>query len=133
MEIVIDYPPNYDSILRAFPAIKDLKNVFFCYGRQLYNPHNEPIDEPLMHHEATHSIQQDKIGPSKWWRKYNRDKDFRLKEELMAFRNQYVMFCKVISDESKRINYLHDLAMNCSSDVYGKMISYNEAKVLIKQ
>ena len=133
MEIINEYPPNYKSILNAFPSIKDEKGALFCYGRAIYNPGGAEINECLMHHEATHSIRQDKIGPSKWWRRYIRDARFRLEEEIVAYRNQYQLYCKLVTSEDKRFNYLHDLAMTCSSPIYGNMISYEEGKILIKQ
>lgn len=85
MKIINNNPPNIDKIKKAFPIVK---GTIFCYGDSIYNPDGMIISEDLIIHEGIHQKQQgDKI--EEWWDKYISDKEFRLEQELEAYRNQY--------------------------------------------
>ena len=131
MIIVTAYPPNIEKIVKVFPNVKEHRGVVFTLGQVIYNPDNEHLDEPLQFHEATHSIQQDKLGAEKWWDKYLEDKDFRLSQEVEAYQNQYKKYRKTQKDRNKIAKYLHRLASDLSGEVYGKIVTYSEAKKLI--
>lgn len=82
-----------------------------------------------MAHEMTHVKQQksSQIYAIWWWIKYLTIKEFRLSQEIEAYRNQYKSYCLSIKDRNLRLNYLMNLAMFLSSPMYGNMIPYNKA------
>ena len=128
MEIVFDFPPNIEELRKHF----DLKeSIVFTYGNKLYNPGHGNIDEHLMKHEQTHSRQQVE-DPAGWWEKYIADPKFRVSQELEAYRNQYRSFA-VGKDRNKTFLFLHRIAKDLSSGIYGSVLSYQEAIKLIKQ
>jgi len=128
MEIVFDFPPNIEELRKHF-TLKD--TIVFTYGNKLHNPGRGNIDEHLMIHEKTHSRQQD-IDPAGWWEKYIKDPKFRVMQEVEAYRNQYKSFVKG-KDRNKIFLFLHGIAVDLSSGIYGNALSYEEAKQLIKQ
>jgi hypothetical protein len=124
-----EYPPNYHLIERTF-NLKGRKPVF-AYKPHIYNPHGIELDEPLLTHELTHFIQQGE-HPDLWWGKYLIDKDFRLSQEIEATQAQYKTFCELVGDRNKRAIYAHELAKECSSELYGNMVDQQKAIKLIK-
>jgi hypothetical protein len=131
MITVIAFPPHYERICEVFPAVRESKNVIFTYGQIIYSPYNDYIDPALQFHEATHSLQQDTFGAEKWWEKYLEDNEFRLSQEVEAYHNQFNKYKKTEKDRNKIAKYLHSLAADLSSDIYGKIISYQEARKII--
>ena len=131
MMIVVNRPPNFDVIKTAFPIIEGKKGIVYTYGKVIYNPDNGVIDHPLMLHEATHSLQQDEMGPEAWWEQYLNDPEFRLNQELDAYRNQYRRLCELEKDRNRRASYLFRIASDLSSAQYGSIISLKEARRLI--
>ena len=128
MKIVCEFPPNYKLLAKNF---KLHSGVIFTYGDTLYNPDGGDIPNHLEKHEETHKKQQgDKI--EEWWNKYIDDKDFRLSQELEAYQRQY----RVAKNEMSRnelFNLLRKIATDLSSELYGDLISFNEAMNLIKK
>lgn len=124
LAIVKDFPPNIDKIRKAFDLTG--KKPVFSYGNTLYNPYDLPISDDLMVHELTHRIQQgnDVVG---WWNKYINDSDFRVIEELEAYSRQYISYCSHQKDRNSRAIYLHRIASDLSSALYGNVIEYGEA------
>ena len=67
-----------------------------------------------------------------WWDKYLSDPQFRLSQEVEAYHVQYKKYCNSQKDRNKQAQYLHSLAVDCSSEIYGTMIGYSDARNLIK-
>jgi len=114
--------PLFDKITQIFPV--DDK-IILTYGDTIY--FDKELSYHLVVHELTHCLQQ--TNPEKWWDEYLKNPKFRLIQELEAYQNQY--FC------SKRVDFLNSgfllekIAEDLSSDLYGKIISFEEAKKLI--
>lgn len=125
------YPPNIEDIKKTF-NIEGRKGIVYTHGQVIYNPDMMYMDDPLLFHEATHSLQQDALGADAWWKKYLENPKFRLKQELEAYHQQYKKYCKTQKDRNKIAQYLHRLAVDCSSEIYGRMIEYSEARKYIK-
>jgi hypothetical protein len=126
MKIIIGYPPNYEAISEVFD-IAD-REVSFIYGDILYNPHNGPVDEAFLAHEATHIKQQREYGSVEgWWSRYLKDKDFRLRQEMEAYRNQYKVAKRIIKDRNELNLKAIAMARDLSSEIYGNMINPNVA------
>ncbi len=131
MNITKAYPPNYERIISTFPYVKHDSSVIFTYGDTLYVPNGGEISQDLLTHEKTHTVQQG-ASPETWWDRYLVDTEFRLSQEVEAYRNQYKSFCKRIADRNKRFTYLHGLARDLSSEIYGGIITYQDATKRIK-
>ena len=134
MRIVNDYPPNYQKIKKAFNLDPD-NPMIFTYGEDIYDPSLGGLDAELIEHEWTHKVQQlEEIKDiDKWWDMYIKDPEFRLSQELEAYRYQYKFFCFVQKDRNKRNLYLVGLAYALSGPNYGSIISYKDATLKIKE
>ena len=129
MKIVNEWPPNIKEIEKVF-NIKG-KEVVFTYGDILYNPHKVSVERHLLVHEQTHEKQQNK-DPESWWTRYLRDKSFRLSQEVEAYQNQFRFIKNSIKDSYRVVLVLDELADHLSSRIYGNIISFKEARKLIK-
>jgi len=130
MNVKNKYPPNYKEIIKHFPVVEKRRGVIFTYGNTLYAPGAGKISDDLMIHEETHKLQQRKIGKKQWWTKYFKDSDFRLSQELEAYRNQY-NYIKDHYGRQQRRNMLRIIAGDLSSPIYGSLISKKGAIKLI--
>jgi hypothetical protein len=130
MEVVKDYPPNYEDI-KAVLQIAGRDSIVFTYGDKLYNPSDAQIADHLMVHEETHRKQQSQITPQEWWRKYLADEKFRLDEELLAYRLQYRFMKTKGYPRNYRRDVLNKIAKDLAGKMYGHIISRDEAKRLI--
>ncbi len=109
--------------------LKGFKPVF-TYGDTLYNPTRGQISQDLVAHEEVHERQQKLPGVKAWWNKYLVDEEFRLSQEIEAYRAQYA-FIKTQLNRKARMPLLKELATNLSSSLYGNLININEAKDII--
>lgn len=131
MKIVIGYPPNYADIQRVF-NLKG-KEVSFTYGDTLYNPHGGPVSADFLIHETTHSRQQEEYGGvAMWWKQYLADPEFRLRQETEAYRNQYRHLKAQTRNKQLHFIYATRLARDLSSEIYGNMVSFQEALITIR-
>lgn len=129
MRIIVDYPPNYEQICAAIPGVKDRRGVVFTYNGCLYNPGDGNIAPELMAHEQTHAMQQQ--HNKNWWGQYLHDVDFRLEQELEAYRVQYA-YAKTHSDRAYRRKLLAFISKDLAGPIYGNLLSKAQAKGLIK-
>jgi len=127
MKVSDQLPPNYSDIASTFQLSGF--NAVFTYGDTLYNPTGLPISDDLMAHEEVHAKQQ--TNPEEWWSRYLSNPEFRLEQELEAYRAQY----KSLADRPRpeRRWFLREFAKNLSSKLYGGIINKAKAEELIKQ
>ena len=132
MRIVNDFPPNISQIKQAFD-IEGKNSIVFTYGDILYVPSgHKTLPQHLMVHEETHSKQQREYGSiDSWWGNYIRDPNFRLLQELEAYRNQYKHICETEVRQQRR-SLLTILARDLSGPIYGYVITFEKAKELIQ-
>lgn len=131
MKIIIDYPPNIEQIKKA--NVFELRpTCVFTYGDTIYNPGGGEITPDLEVHEETHYMQQGG-DPEKWWNKYLADPEFRLKQEVEAYRNQYREFIKTTRDRNIIFQFVRRIAGDLASPLYGSVVTYFEAVDLIKK
>ncbi len=121
--LVKDYPPNWEQIKAVFNL--EGKNPVFTYGDKLYNPTGLTIPDHLLIHEQVHERQQ--IIPEAWWKRYLEDGEFRLSQELEAYRAQYQYIKKNVKDRNVEARFLFAIASDLSSGMYGEIISQSEA------
>jgi hypothetical protein len=123
LKVVKGTPPNYKDIIKAIPAVEHTIGLVFTYGDTIYSPLGTNIPDNLMVHEQTHEKQQ-KI-PSEWWTRYLQDINFRLEQELEAYKNQYEFYKK--KNPLNWFPFLSAIATDLSSNAYGNIITYQEA------
>jgi hypothetical protein len=120
------YFPYYENYKRKFP-ITD--KTIFVFEDTIYTNYEMSYD--IYFHELKHLDRMNKIGANKWIMAYLQNKDFRLEEELVAYRYQL----KKVREQNDREEYAHILiecANNLSSPLYGNLVSYSEAIGLLK-
>lgn len=130
MKIVVDYPPNYETICKHF-KIKNMLGIVFTYGDTLYSPHSKDIDAHLMTHEMVHEKQQAAIGVEAWWAKYYENSEFRLQQELEAYRQQY-QFIREHHNREFRKRVLKQISADLAGPIYGNILTKEKAAELIK-
>lgn len=119
--------PFYEECRAKFGVDID-KGVVFTYGDTIHARCN--ISQDLYEHEYTHSMQQLKMGKDLWWKVYLENDEFRLKQEVEAYRAQY-KFAKG-GNREYNFRFLHRIAMDLSGPTYGGVVTYQEALNLIK-
>jgi len=131
IEIVKDYPPNYDEICKRIPGVKKNKAIVFTYGNIVYSPMFDTLGDHLMAHEEVH-VERQGDNPAAWWRQYLDDPEFRLKEEVAAYQAQYQYLIKYY-DRSWRRKIVRSIAADLSGPMYGSIITKQQAIQLIKE
>jgi hypothetical protein len=133
MNIIRDFPPNYSEIIKVFPIVPTIKTIVFTYGDAVYKPYKKgTLTDHVKVHEKTHEKQQGN-DPAGWWNKYLSDPKFRLDQEVEAYRNQYRFFVNKNYNFKERAKLLDGIAGDLASDMYGGIISKNEAIELIRK
>lgn len=124
--MILGKPPIWEEANKAFQL---REGVVFTYGDTLYNPEAIQIPRDLMIHEETHAKQQEynETVAKIWWMKYIEDPEFRLSQELEAYRAQYKYICSIIKDRNARDRNLRTIAKILASPMYGSIISESEA------
>ncbi len=109
-----------------FPRIVD-DDIIMVWGDTVYKSKHIDFPNHLVAHEQVHIKQQkgSKLYGLIWLIGYIFSNTFRLNKELEAYRIQYR-----ISGDPK---VLHKIATDLSSDIYGNLVSFDEAVKLIKQ
>ena len=129
MKIKTRYPPNINKIRERFGEIPN--SVVFTYGDILYAPKGKNIPKNLRVHEKVHMKQQGD-DPEGWWDKYLTDVDFRLEQEVEAYKKQFGFYRSTCKIKSRIPLFLNRIAKDLSGSIYGNMIGFNDAKKLIE-
>lgn len=130
MQVSPTYPPNIDAILKVLPMVSKTPGVIFTYGDIVHNPSGSEVRDHLLHHESIHMGQQKAMGPEKWWELYLSDPDFRLMQELEAYRAEYKFVKENYSREARRKLIAH-ITSALSSGMYGNLVNKKLAAKLI--
>lgn len=126
MKIINTPPPNYEEVKKHFPNADFNKGTLFTYGDTCYCRNISP---DLIVHEETHTRQQ--TNPDEWWQRYFTDADFRLSQEVEAYRNQWQWILSNIKDRNRRFKMLVRISRELSGGLYNNMVSFSEAQKLI--
>ncbi len=129
LEIKKEFPPNIKEIKKVF-SLKGKKPIF-AWNPVIYAPYGGDIDEPLKIHELTHFEQQGDY-PELWWKYYLSDPKFRLEAEIEAYYNQFQALKRLVKDRNKQNLYLRMICLDLSSEMYGNIITYDEAVKAVK-
>lgn len=128
MQVINDYPPNYDKLVAAFPAI-EMREVLITIGDKLYNPKDLEISDHVMHHEEVHSKQQLAFegGVEAYIAKFMADPAFRLEVEAEAYGKQ----CLFIYRRYGKTRYhqaIQHYAKALAGPAYGNLCTPEEAE-----
>lgn len=120
-----ELPPNWDEIIKHFPADFD-KGVIVTYGEDIYYKYE--LNAWKLAHEKTHIKQQTEMGVEKWWARYFEDVEFRLSQEIEAYRNEINWIKQNIKDRNKKFLMIRSIWQDLSSPLYGGICSMEQAK-----
>lgn len=129
-QVLFEYPPNYEDICAHIPAVKRQPSIVFTYAPTIYSPAGVKLPPDLVVHEEVHIERQ--TNPAEWWDRYLTDIEFRLNEELEAYRAQYVWALHNYKRAYRRV-LLWSMAKDLSGAMYGKIVTKQEAIKLITQ
>lgn len=132
MQSVVGYPPNVETLDRLF-NVKSEKNAIYCWGTTMFNPDNVAIPSWIVAHEAVHAAQQTVITTEEWWQLWIDSEAMRLRYEMPAHVVEYRSYCASNPLRNDRRAYLTLIARRLSGKMYGRLISYETARRLIKQ
>jgi len=113
---------------KDFPLLQTYKQYFeitektiFALYPDIYT--NYELTPDLLIHEQIHFKQQEKLGVDEWVNRYIDDKDFRLEQEIEAYKNQI----NSIKDRNARERMKVWASNILSSKLYGNIINSREA------
>lgn len=132
MEVKYAFPPNYAKIVAAFPHVEHNRHVLFCYGRFIWNPYGCTLAERDHAHEKVHSNRQGD-NPEAWWERYLADPVFRFEEEVLAHVVEYAFVSGPDTARNERRFYLNHIAERLAGPLYGRLITKDLAKRLLKE
>lgn len=118
-------PPIFEECKKRFGISWD--SVIITYGDTIYSK-ERPIDN-LIVHEKVHIEQQTKLEKDIWWDRYFNDKDFRLSQELEAYKAQ-VKFIRENYSRPERRRWEKHIYSSFVKD-YGGIITKELAKELL--
>ncbi len=135
IKVSTEKPPVWDDLVKNFGVEwgTPIKSVIVAYGDTLHCS-EEPTDD-VVQHELIHLEQQGytQEGAKKWYIRYIADPEFRLDQELQAYRAQF-QFVKSYSKDRNALNrYLNRLATDLASPMYGHLIAQWKARKLIRE
>ncbi len=120
------YPQNEFPLLEKYKEVFDVSDrTIFAYDHKIY--FNGELPDHLIIHEQTHHKQQDEVGLDLWVEKYLTDVEFRLEQEVEAYRNQLQSV-----NRNFRRKLLKIVAKDLASPLYGNIVSFKEAVRLLK-
>lgn len=116
------YPPNFGRIVKAIG--RPPETAIYAWGDTIYIPSGQGnLPHHLIAHERVHFRQQEAIGgPKVWWDRYLVDVQFRLDQEVEAYRAQLASVQGAV-----RSKLMPVVARHLSSPMYGSIISFGEA------
>lgn len=130
MIISKEKPPIYEKIRAAFGDVWE-RGVIITYGDRAYTARGG-MSLDLQEHEAVHIKQQAAFpgGADAWWDKFIADKEFRLSQELEAYKVQVAYIRKHVSNRRKRETMI-PFIYSSMADNYAGMITREEAERLL--
>lgn len=127
MKISTEKPPNWNEIIKHFPVTWG--GIIVTYGDTIYC--GVPLSTQKAAHEAVHVMQQTSYGVDKWWIRYFEDIDFRLQQEVEAYRKEVQWVNKNVKDRNLKYKIIRKICLDLSSPIYGSIISIEEAKKIL--
>lgn len=132
-------PPNWEMLVNAAPIVSALwaDNLIVTYGDTYYS--KIPTTPDLIAHEEVHVEQQKRAGgPDEWWKLWITDINFRLEQELQAYRVQLDWWRNELisvprNERRFKLRRMEEwIAEILSGEMYGRIVTYKKAMELIK-
>jgi hypothetical protein len=124
-------PPIYQRLKKEFNVSWN-DGIIITYFPDIYWKGGDALSKEKIAHEKTHLRQQEDMGVKLWWDKYITDKEFRLSQEIEAYKNEVSYIRQTVKDREKCFKMIHQIALDLSSSIYGNICSYAEAMKLLK-
>lgn len=115
---------------RATTLLGATETTIFTYAPDIYVPSGEFLSAPLYSHELVH-LEQQGTSPDVWWERYFVDVEFRVEQEIPAYRKQYQKFCFAQKDRNARARFAAAIASDMAGPLYGKVMDFTKAYKLI--
>lgn len=135
MRITNERPPEWIlEAVKKWGVDFDKGNIAFAYGDAVHIGRGS-IPPDLAAHEAVHLRQQAEYGSAdEWWKRYLVDGEFRISQELEAYRTQYQWVLQNVKNANKRFEMLRHYAQDLSGGMYGNtmnlMVAFQEIRKL---
>lgn len=136
-QIIIAEPPNIEAIDRAFHTRG--RAIVYAWGEKIYNPTGVVIEPQILAHEAVHgyrqlqrAVQDDDESILVWWDRYINEAPFRLQEEVLAHRAEFVALAARTSDRNAKNRYMLHVAAKLAAPLYGHITTQRHARRLLK-
>lgn len=128
IEISHEVPAIYEILNARFDASWN-NGIIIAYDGRIHCKND--VEPQKLIHEKVHLDRQAGIGNDVWWTCYLEDPAFRLQEEKLAYKAEAVFLKKYIKDREIVFHMLRELASNMASDIYGRMVTKEEALTLL--
>lgn len=130
MKISHNKPPHFKIMQKVFGC--DWERTAFAFSNTIYSKY--PLPDHLIEHESVHLKQQgfNFIGAWIWLALYLSSKRFRYHMELQAYRKQWQFFKEHYAFQY-RGEFIAKIAGDLSGELYGNIVTYNEAVRKITQ
>lgn len=131
MVLVLEKPLLWKVVQMFYPKAR-WGSILFSFGDTIYAS-KEPAKHELVH-EETHLAQMgnSKLRACYYFLRYWWSLDFRLKCEVEAYQKQWEAILADSDYKDRATHFKVALATHLSSEVYGSIISYQEAFDLLK-
>lgn len=118
-------PSIWDELERRYHV--KWERTALAYGDTIYAADVLPADVEA--HERVHLHQQGYTteGARVWWERYLNEPEFMYAQELEAYRAQYQFLRKTVKDRNELTRRLRRLAELLSGDMYGNLVTFDEA------
>jgi hypothetical protein len=117
-------PDIYPLLNKKFGVEWD-NGVIITYGDTVHCKYHIPADKII--HENVHVKQQTDYGVKAWWDRYFIEEKFRLSQELEAYKAEAKFIKNNIKDRNGRYMFIHQMAKELSSSMYGNIITLDQA------
>ncbi len=130
--VIHEFPPNIEKVAARLPDSVRTPGVVFAYDGSIYFPQGADgvtfLPQDIIVHENVHFVQQAANGGAEpWWDLYLVDVEFRLEQEIEAYRAQ-LEYIDAHNNRDSRRWYLKEITRQLSSSLYGNILSPKQAK-----
>lgn len=125
--------PKIWFLVKFFFPSADWNGTIVTFGRTTHC--KEQLTDTLVAHELVHQNQQRRnaVVASVWWFFYIIFPPFRFWQEIAAHRAEW-QSCKILMSDRNQLAYFRDaIAKRLSGPLYGNMVSYRKAYLMIDQ
>ncbi len=125
-----------DEIPKIFPelqarfGVKWEDGIIIAYEGKIHS--KEVPEAQKWIHEEVHLKRQAEIGNEIWWKSFIESDQFRLEEEVLAYRAEVSFLKKNIKNREVIFHMTRELALALSSDIYGNIISPQDALKMLR-